>query len=123
MTMYDLDINQVGNRKKLSGCIVPSILLIVICAVLFSLKVCAQRDTFKIVMLTSRLQSIQISNGYDVVELKNTIQQDSPTVLCCTDYWEHVIYLDENKIQLSPEIIVWGTKKRFWIPGLITMRK
>lgn len=123
MSMYDLDINQTGNINKPPGCLWRAMLFILTILFLFFLNGFAQRDTFKIVMLTSRLRDIQISNGYDVVELKNTIQQDSPTVVCCIDYWEHEAYLDENKIPLSPEIMVWGTKKRFWIPGLITMRK
>lgn len=90
--------------------------LLTIIILFFSVLSTAQRDTVKVLMLISN--PVSVVYGWDVKELKNTIESDSSTVLCCRDYWQHIEYLSEAKRSLNTTkqlVIVWAAKDSFWI--------
>ena len=50
--------------------------------------------------------------GYEVRELKESIQEDKPKVICCENYWSHYAYLDE--FYNVTNLFVWQSFELNW---------
>lgn len=91
--------------------------LLIILSLLTTINCFAQVDTVKVIMLLS--SPVSTAYGYDVREIKNTIEQDSSTVICCHYYWQHREYLNEAKRPLcinksGCETMIWNVKDSLW---------
>jgi len=76
----------------------------------------AQRDTTKSILLVSDMRSETTGwiRGYQVRELRSSLDKDSSVVECCWFFWEHVGYLNQAMRVICKDTIVWDCRNVDW---------